>query len=55
MLICNNPIRTEGGGWNPDDPYLKFLDFSQLLVADTPMKFACGTEKERGPERVKFE
>ena len=21
-----------------DDPYLKFLDFSQLLVADTPKK-----------------
>ena len=21
------------------NPYLKFLDFSQLLVADTPMKF----------------
>ena len=48
------PIRTGGGegGINPpptvfclysnnllDDPYLKFLDFSQLLVADTAMKF----------------
>ena len=24
---------------SPYNPYLKFLDFSQLLVADTPMKF----------------
>ena len=51
MLIFN-PIRT-GGGWIPPpptvfcpllkkssyNPYLKFLDFSQLLVADTPMNF----------------
>ena len=49
-----NPIRTGGGaGIHPPptgfcpllkksayDPYLKFLDFSQLLVADTPMKFS---------------
>ena len=40
-----NPIRTGGGGGFPllkkssYNPYLKFLDFSQLLVADTPMKF----------------
>ena len=48
-----NPIRTGGGaGIHPPptgfcpllkksayDPYLKFLDFSQLLVADTPIKF----------------
>ena len=45
-----NPIRTGGGGWNPPpplrflpftsaNPYLKFLDFSQHLVADTTMKF----------------
>ena len=27
----------------PYDPYLKFLDFSQLLVADTPMKFISPT------------
>ena len=48
-----NPIRTGGGaGIHPPptgfcpllkksayDPYLKFLDFSQLLVVDTPMNF----------------
>ena len=35
-----------------DNPYLKFLDFSRLLVADTPIKKCfpqipgpCGTEK----------
>ena len=47
-----NPIRT-GRGWNPppphgffpflkkssEHPYQKFLDFFQLLVADTAMKF----------------
>ena len=42
-----NPIRTRGGGYeffpllkkSSDDPYLKFLDFSQLLVADIPIIF----------------
>ena len=44
-----NPISTGGGGGfhgfcpllkKPAyNPCLKFLDFSQLLVADTPMKF----------------
>ena len=34
-----NPIRTGGLKKSSYNPYLKFLDFSQLLVADTPMKF----------------
>ena len=32
-----NPIRT--GGKSSDDPYLKRIYLSQLLVADTPMNF----------------
>ena len=53
MVHSVNHIRTRrgGGGIPPPtvfcpllkkssaNPYLKFLDFSQLLVADTPMKF----------------
>ena len=65
-----NPIRTVGGGIHPPpygflplfkksssyNPYLKFLDFSQLLVADTPRKFFFSknfVSKKRGNERVK--
>ena len=56
MKYSINPIRTGGGVDSTPptvfcpllkkssyNPYLKFLDFSQLLVADTPMKFISPT------------